>query len=271
MTRAFISLTSDFGVQSQGVGIMEGVARGIAPDAYVLHLMHGLPSFDILAAARTLETVSYLPCGAHVCVCDPGVGSSRKALIIEVKRGDYLIGPDNGVLIPASRVLGGIVRTRELANPKYMRHPVSAIFHGRDIFTPAAAYVVTGTPLHEFGPEVPENQLAQAAYAEAVMQGRSLHARVIQINKFGSAHLNIRQEVWDGFTLRHGDTVTLMTSRWPSLPMPYGLTFSDVPVGKNIILKDDFGRIAVAINQGSFAERYGIKIGDDVSLVLGKS
>src|SRR5690348_8066918 len=115
----FISLTSDFGVQSQGVGLMEATARTIAPHATVLHLMHGLPSFDTIAAARTLESVAYLPVGAHVCVCDPGVGSDRKAIAIQVVRGDFLIGPDNGVLRPASRVLGGVLRIHELTNPQF--------------------------------------------------------------------------------------------------------------------------------------------------------
>mgnify|MGYP001168744501 CR=1 FL=1 len=86
-----ITLTSDFAVQSQGIGAMEATIYSIAPEAKVVHLMHGLPEFNIIAAARTMETVRYLPVGYHVCVCDPGVGTERKALAIQTERGDYFI------------------------------------------------------------------------------------------------------------------------------------------------------------------------------------
>ena len=114
MKKPFITLTSDFGVQSQGIGIMEAVALGINPDAHVVHLMHGLPDFDLFYAARTMETINYLPVGFHVCVVDPGVGTKRKPIIIKTGRGDYLIGPDNGVLLPATRFLGGIKKVVEI-------------------------------------------------------------------------------------------------------------------------------------------------------------
>ena len=142
--KLIITLTSDFGAQSQGVGIMEGVALEINPDAHVIHLMHGLPGFDISYAARTIETINYLPIGYHVCVVDPGVGTKRKPIIIQTGRGDFLVGPDNGVLLPGTRFLGGIRKIVEITNEKYMRKPVSPIFHGRDIFTPAAAYLSKG-------------------------------------------------------------------------------------------------------------------------------
>jgi len=129
MKKPIITLTSDFGVQSQGVGIMEGVALEINPEAHVIHLMHGLPDFNLFYAARIMETINYMPVGFHVCVVDPGVGTKRKPIIIETKRGDFLIGPDNGVLIPATRFLGGIKKIVEITNEKYMRQPVSPIFH----------------------------------------------------------------------------------------------------------------------------------------------
>jgi len=125
MVHQIITLSSDFGVQSQGVGIMEGVALDINPDAKIIHLMHGLPDFNISYAARTLETVNYLSVGFHVMVVDPGVGTKRKPIIIETGRGDFLIGPDNGVLIPATRFLGGIKKVVEITNKKYMRKPIS--------------------------------------------------------------------------------------------------------------------------------------------------
>ena len=162
--KQLITLTSDFGVQSQGIGIMESVALEINPEAHVIHLMHGLPDFDLFYAARTMETINYMPVGYHVCVVDPGVGTKRKPIIIKVGRGDYLIGPDNGVLISATRFLGGIKKVVEITNKRYMRRPISPVFHGRDIFVPAAAYLSKGVKIGEFGTELEQENLEKAPY-----------------------------------------------------------------------------------------------------------
>jgi len=257
-----ITLTSDFGTQSQGVAIMEAVAIELNPNAKVIHLMHGLPDFDLFYAARTMETLNYIPIGCHVCVVDPGVGTKRKPIIIKVGRGDYLVGPDNGVLIPATRFLGGIKKVVEITNEKYMRKPVSPIFHGRDIFMPAAAYLSKGVKMEEFGEELEPETLAKAPYEEAKIRGNEMHAKIISINKFGSLHLNITHEAWDEFGVKAGDSVTLYFKN-DSLDTPFVTTFGDVEKGEDLIMKDDYGRIEVALNQDSFAKLYGVKIGDD--------
>lgn len=266
MKKPIISLTSDFAVQSQGVGAMEGAAISICPDAYVLHLMHGLPEYNITAAARTMETAINLPQGYHVCVCDPGVGTKRRAIAIEVKRGDFLIGPDNGVLIPASRILGGIKRVHELTNPKYMKQPVSPIFHGRDIFTPAAAHLANGVGLEEFGLKLNLHDLVKAPYEEAVLAGDSMNSIVIWINKFGSLELNISTILWDEAGIEVGDRVFLSLPNGVKLNLPVVNTFGEVKVGEDLILKDDYGRIEVAINMGQFAQKYNLAIGDPIKI-----
>lgn len=261
-----ITLTSDFGVQSQGVGIMEAVLFRIAPETKVIHLMHGLPEFNIIAAARTLETVSFVPVGFHVCVCDPGVGTSRKPIICLVQRGDYLIGPDNGVLIPASRMLGGIVEVREIANPEFMNHPVSPLFHGRDVFAPAAAYLSTGVSFERFGPVVSPASLQKEPYEEATIGNGVIRARVIQINRFGSAHLNIRHSDWDSLGLPLGGTIRIDVGAQRSVSARFVRTFGDVPVGGIVILKDDYGRVELAVNQGSFVTAHSLEIGMEVCI-----
>lgn len=266
MKRPIITLTSDFGVQSQGVGIMEAVALDINPEAKVIHLMHGLPDFDLNYAARTMETVNYVPVGCHVCVVDPGVGTERKPIIIKVGRGDYLIGPDNGVLIPATRFLGGIKKAVEITNEKYMRKPVSPVFHGRDIFTPAAAYLSKGVKMEEFGPEINPLLLAEGPYGEANMEKDKIRAKVISVNKFGSLHLNITHAAWDEFGVKLGESVTLYFKN-DSLDTPFATTFGDVEKGEDLIIKDDYGRIEIALNQDSFAKTYGIKIGENFVIV----
>ena len=261
MKRNFITLTSDFGVQSQGVGIMEAVALQINPDAHVIHLMHGLPDFDLFCASRTMETLNYIPQGFHVCVVDPGVGTKRKPIIIETGRGDFLIGPDNGVLIPATRFLGGIKKAVEITNEKYMLHPISPVFHGRDIFTPAAAYLSKGVKIEEFGKSVGTEELARAPYDECEVKYGKITSKIISINKFGSVHLNIMHEAWDASGVKLNDKIKIYF-KGRSITLPFATTFGDVEKGEPLILKDDYGRIEAAINQGSFSKKYGVKIGE---------
>ena len=261
MKRPFITLTSDFGIQSQGVGIMEAVAFNINPKAHVIHLMHGLPDFDLFYAARTMETVNYLPIGCHVCIVDPGVGTKKKPIIIQTKRGDFLIGPDNGILIPATIFLGGIKKSVEITNKKYMRKPISPVFHGRDIFTPAAAYLSKGVKIEEFGEELNPNNLFKAPYEEAKVMGNKIEAKIISINKFGSIHLNITHSIWDDLNLKVKDPINLNLKN-KSIILPYVITFGDVKKGKPLILKDDYGRIEAALNMGSFSKKYNTKIGE---------
>ena len=260
--KSLISLTSDLGIQSQGVGIMESVALEINPEAHVIHLMHGLPDFNLFYAARTMETVNYLPIGYHVCVVDPGVGTKRKPIIIETGRGDYLVGPDNGVLIPATRFLGGIKKVVEITNKKYMRQPVSPVFHGRDIFTPAAAYLSKGVKMEEFGKEIKKEDLVKAPYEEAEIDEDKIHARIISINKFGSLHLNVTHAVWDQFNAKINDIFDLFFDD-EELEAPFVTTFGNVNKGNPLIIKDDYGRVEIALNQDSFAKNHKVKIGDD--------
>lgn len=261
MKQPIITLSSDFGVQSQGIGNMEGVIAQIAPSAKVIHLMHGLPSFDLRTAARTMEVVAFMPVGFHICVVDPGVGTLRRAIIIQVKRGDYFIGPDNGVFMSAVNILGGAKKIVEITNPKFMIQPVSPIFHGRHIFAPAAAYLARGIPIEEFGPQLEFDQLVSAPYSEAAFKKSVINAEVININKFGSLNLNILHSTWDKLKCSHNQTVQA-TFKEEILSLPFVETFGQVEINKPLILKDDYGRVEIAINLGDFAKKYNVQVGD---------
>lgn len=265
---SLISLSSDFGIQSQGVGAMEAAIYSIAPNVRVIHLMHGLPEYQIITAARTLETLDTWPVGCHVCVCDPGVGTTRHALAVQVARGDFLIGPDNGVLIPATRVLGGIVKAVSVENPVYMRPDVSPIFHGRDIFAPAAAHLACGVSVDELGPQVSADALMRAPYEEATVSKGVVEATIIQINKFGSLHLNIRHEQWDSFGFELGQQILLQTDSCNGYQVTYARMFGQVPIGNPLILRDDYGRVEVAINQGRICDQLNAKIGNRIRIIL---
>ncbi len=264
MPRGFISISTDFGPGNKGIGVMRAVMLGICPHATIIDLANDITGFDIKQGAKLLEATAYLPIGCHLCVVDPGVGTRRRAIIIQTGRGDFLVGPDNGVLIPATRFLGGIANVYEITNATLMRTPVSPIFHGRDIFAPAAAHLTAGTPIEQFGPSIPPSDLAPAAYEEAVYENGSIDAEVILINAFGSVFLNIMQ------TEMHklcsvGDIVNVHCGE-KTMPVPYQRTFGDVQEGEDVMMDDDFGRVEMAANRGSFAKKYNVKTGDPVTL-----
>jgi S-adenosyl-L-methionine hydrolase (adenosine-forming) len=163
-------LTTDFGKQSQGVGMMEAVIAEIAPKARVIHYMHGIEDYDIMSAARVLETVQSIMPAIHVCVRDPGVGTARRPLAILTHRGDIVIGPDNGVLLLAVTALDVAVEAREISHPAVMRHPMSAVFHGRDVFCPASAHLANGLSFHLVGEPVDTASLAPAPFTNATQE-----------------------------------------------------------------------------------------------------
>ncbi|MBI5036300.1 SAM-dependent chlorinase/fluorinase [Candidatus Micrarchaeota archaeon] len=260
-----ISLTSDFGVQTQGIAAMRGSIWEVSPDARVVDLMHGIESFNLFSGARTMESVVNLPVGCHVCVVDPGVGTKRRGIAIQVGRGDYLIGPDNGVLMTAPRFLGGIKKVVALENSKYMKTPVSPIFHGRDVFVRAAAHLCEGVELEEFGRELEEKELIPAPYGEAEAKGGTVKAKIIHVNKYGSVHLNMRAEAFKKWGVRKGGKVEAEFTGKKVL-FTAGETFGDVPKGEEVIFADDYGRVEMAVNMGSFAEKHGLKQGQEVVL-----
>jgi S-adenosylmethionine hydrolase len=242
---------------------MEAVIYSINPDARVIHLMHGISGFDLFTAARTMETVYYMPVGYHVCVVDPGVGTRRKAIAVRAKRGDYFVGPDNGCLMTAPRLLGGIDKVVEISNEKYMIRPVSPIFHGRHIFAPVAAHLSLGVPIESLGRELSPKTCVKAPYEEATVEDKRIAATAIHVNHFGSVHLNILHEEWDRLGVDPGKKVRLTVGR-KSFELPFVTTFGDVAKAKPLIMKDDYKRVEVAINMGSFVKKHRLNVGDRV-------
>jgi S-adenosylmethionine hydrolase len=218
----FITLTTDLGTQSHGVGMMEAVIAEIAPQARVIHYTHGIADYDTTRAARVLGTVRFIMPAIHVCVCDPGVGTARRPLAILTHRGDIVIGPDNGVLLPAVAALGGAAEIRQITNPAVMRHPVSAVFHGRDVFCPTAAQLANGLSFQLVGEPVDPAILAPAPYTDATPEEGRWMARVIHVDKFGNTHLNISQDEWRSLAPPAGRMVdvVLPPGRHPPCPLP---------------------------------------------------
>ncbi|MBI4125819.1 MAG: SAM-dependent chlorinase/fluorinase [Deltaproteobacteria bacterium] len=266
MITKLITLSSDFGPGNIGCGAMEAVIYEICPESKVVHLCHAIEPFNVKEGAKMLEGVAKLPVGFHVGVVDPGVGTLRKGIAIQTKRGDFLIGPDSGLLRPASEFLGGISAAYELANERYRRNPVSPIFHGRDIFAPAAAYLAKGIKPEDLGPKLNPDQLAPAPYPEARWAGDQIECQVIHINENGSLFLNLHAEELSK-QAQEGHTIDLkVTPGARHLVLSFCRTFGEVAAGEALILKDDFGRVEVAINQGDFASKFHIRRGDRLTL-----
>lgn len=259
-----ITLTTDFGNQVHGIGAMKLVIYKINPDAKIVDYAHGLSDFDIVSASRTMECLRFSQPSINVCVVDPGVGTERKGVVIETNTGHFFIGPDNGVFTSACRLMDGIKRAHVLSNQKLMNDTVSHIFHGRDVFAPAAAHISKGVDISEFGE--PVSNLFEAPYDEAKNVGGSLEAEVIAINKFQSLHLNI---LWDAFDIfRQNLKSNVINVKIGSQDIRFKLvdTFGEVDIGHKVILKDDFGRVQLAVNRGNLNKELGLNIGSKVIL-----
>lgn len=269
-TKPLITLTSDFGWSSQGVGMMKAVAHLLAPHAHVIDLTHDVVPFSTIDGASELETLAHLPWpGIHVCVVDPGVGSSRRVVGIETARGDVLIGPDNGVLIPAAHAMGGVVRAVNVVNSDFMLSDVSSTFHGRDIMVPAAGALASGTEPQQLGESVRPQELAPPPFTEASWNETRCEAVVIHINRYGTAYLNILNSDFVTSPLANEKMVDVTSdSATHHTSVRVGASFSDVDVGQPILFGGHYGRLQLAVNQGSFAELYGVEVGATVLLHL---
>jgi S-adenosyl-L-methionine hydrolase (adenosine-forming) len=266
MARPIITFATDFGPAAPAV--CRGVMFGIAPDANVIDISHQIPRFSIRDGADTLVfTLPYMPVGIHVAVVDPGVGTSRLAIALRVARGDVLIGPDNGLLIPAAEALGGIVEARSIENRDLMRAEISSSFHGRDIFAPVAAHLANGVPFESVGPAVPVDRVVRLTLPKPVVSEGRLDTVVTHVMIFGNvtfAGTPADLEAAIG-PLRPGQKLIVDFDSGPGQPptrerTTWQRTFGDVPQGESLVMPDSEGRLSFADNQGDAAARLGLTV-----------
>src|SRR5688500_8898291 len=188
-----ISFLSDFGHDDEFVGVVKSVIREIAPEATVIDLTHSIPPFDIRAGSLALaRAVQYVARGIVLAVVDPGVGTDRRAVAVEVAGGDgVFVGPDNGLLASAVAMTGGAERAVELSNPVYQLPAPGPTFAGRDIFGPAAAHIANGVDLAELGDEVDIHTLLPGVLPLSRHEDERLVAEVLWVDRFGNAQLNV--------------------------------------------------------------------------------
>jgi S-adenosylmethionine hydrolase len=257
-----IVFMTDFGTVDDSVPICKGVMYSIMPTVRIVDLSHQVTPFAILDGARFLEGATpYYPAGAvFVVVIDPGVGSTRRAVIIESKRGQYFVLPDNGLItLVADR--DGLESAHEITNPDWMiGKALSSTFHGRDIFSPAAAHIARGDGWTQAGPALQLKSLVRLDIQAAKVDENGLHGEVIATDgPFGNLVTNVNAEDFLKLGYQRGQTVPL-TIDGRKIDLPFVKTFSDVPLKKPLIYIDSRGHFALAVNQGSFADVYDVKI-----------
>ena len=249
---------TDFDTANDAVAICKAVILSIAPDARVMDITHRVTPYSIEEGARFLEGVSpYYPAGTiFVTVVDPGVGTSRKAVIVKTKKDQYFVLPDNGLITPVID-RDGLASAREITNPNWIiQAPISSTFHGRDIFSPAGAHLAAGWEFNLVGPEVP--QLVRLTPKTSATTDKGIAGDVIALDDpFGSLITDIPGDEFKKLAYNFGDPVKLEVNKKPVV-LPYVKTFMDVPVGDPLLFIDSRNRVSIAVNQGDYSKKFGV-------------
>lgn len=250
-----VTFLSDFGSGSPYPAAMKAAAAELC-DALLMDISHDVPAGAIREGAYLLWSVAHACASGtvHCAVIDPGVGTQRAALAV-ASGGQVFVGPDNGVLLPAARRLGTPVVYR-LTVPGFWRQPVSATFHGRDVFAPVAARVASGTPLAAVG--VPIDSYVDLAFPEGRRDGSGLVGEVLWVDRFGNLVTSIPGDLLQGLPPGSGVVIDTVTA---SLPAMSARAFGDAAPGEAVVLVGSDGMVEVAVNRGSAASRLAASLG----------
>jgi S-adenosylmethionine hydrolase len=244
------------------------VIKRIAPDVEVIDITHGIPPQHVLQGALVLaSTLPYMPSGIHVAIVDPGVGSKRKPVALRGGDGRVYVGPDNGLLLVAADGLGGVEQAVELANEEFMLTPVSRTFHGRDIFSPAAAHLAAGLALEELGPAVEPDALVRLELPTPQIGQARIRATALYVDRFGNIQLNLTSSDLERVGIVPGAKVEIEI-RFERYFAVAARTFADVRPGDIVLYEDAYRNIALAINSGDAARMFSARVGQEVLLSL---
>jgi S-adenosyl-L-methionine hydrolase (adenosine-forming) len=247
------------------VGVCHAVIYRACPMARIVDLGHQIPPFDIRkAAAMAAAGVYQIPEAIHLVVVDPGVGGGRRDLCIVTENGTRLVGPDNGVLLPAAARAGGILSVIALNADMIDRDAPLPTFHARDVLAPAAAALACGVQPRSLGTEVDVGTLAPAPFGPYAVEGEYVLGEVLEADRFGSLRFNIPAEALGALGLRTPRLEIGIGHN--SLAVPFGMTFANVAEGEPVALVDSSGWLTLAVNTGSAADRYGVAPGARVRI-----
>jgi len=257
-----ITFLSDYGYEDEFAGACRAVIARIAPEAPLIDLTHGVPAGDVRRGALALaDALPFAPDGVHLAVVDPGVGTARPAIAVRAAAADrILVGPDNGLLWPALERFGGPAGAVEVSASPFRLEPVSATFHGRDLFAPVAARLALGAALDEAGDPLDPASLKRLELPAARVDAGRVVAEVVAVDRFGNASLSATPE---HLGLRAGER-TVVEAGGEGHETPLATTFGDVEEGKTLLYLTSSGRLALAVNRGSAAEALGLGVGDEV-------
>jgi S-adenosylmethionine hydrolase len=250
----WISLTTDYGTFDGFVAACHGSIARIAPEIRVIDVTHHVPPADVARGAAVLaQTAPHLPPSVHCAVVDPGVGTSRRGIAIGTP-GGVLVGPDNGLLVPAAEALGGIDTVVELTNKDWLLGDVSRTFHGRDVFAPAAARIAVGAPLGDAGPEAAADTVVRLPQPVVTVGDGWIEAEVLTVDRFGNVQLAATGGALSGLgpdLLVNGNVRARR-----------GTTFADVEKGDLLVYEDSAGQVAIAVNNGRAVVVLSVRAGD---------
>ena len=258
-----ITFLSDYGRADEFVGVVHSVIRSIAPEVGVVDLTHDIAPHDVRAGGLLLaRSAQYLCPGVVLAVVDPGVGSDRRAVAVEVGDGmSVLVGPDNGLLAPAVAMVGGASRAVDLTNTDLHLPAAGATFAGRDVFAPVAAQLCRGVDLAELGDLLDPALLQPGVLPLSREEDGHVVAQVLWIDRFGNAQLNVDPDELAAF----GDRVRLRfadTARTARL----GATYAELGPGDVGLLTDSYGLLALAMNGVGAAPTLGLAEGDELTI-----
>jgi S-adenosylmethionine hydrolase len=260
-----VTFLSDYGTDDEFVGVVHSVIRQLAPGVTVIDLTHGVAPFDVRGGGLTLaRSAQYLAPGVILAVVDPGVGSDRRAVAVEVAGGAaVLVGPDNGLLAGAVGMIGGAERAVVLDDPRFHLAAAGPTFDGRDVFAPVAAHLCLGVPLEEVGTLVDTSSLTPGLLPLSEATADSVSGEVLWVDRYGNAQLNVDPDDLDGW----GERVELRVGEQRRSARRVR-TVSDLGTGQIGLIVDSYGLVALVADRTSVADELHLAAGDPV--VLGR-
>lgn len=268
-----ITFLSDYGLQDEFVGVCHGVIALRCPAVRVIDLTHGIPPQDVRAGALALAAaLPFMPAGVHIAVVDPDVGArgeqARRALALRTARENrLLVGPDNGLLLPAAERFGGVERAVEISHSPERATGAARTFDGRDLFAPVAAALADGASLDAMGPALDSDQLRRLKLSVAEVRGGELRAHVLHSDRFGNLVLDATPEQLAQLGVREGDALAVAYADRVHGARSAG-AFADVPAGELLLYEDARRMVALAVNRGSALERLGARRDDELVVRL---
>ena len=269
---------SDFGLKDGAVSAMKGVAMGVSPDLKLFDLTHDIPAYNIWEAAYRLEqTVQYWPAGTvFVSVVDPGVGTTRKSVVLKTNSGHFIVNPDNGTLTLVAQSLG-IAELREIdeATNRRKGSEKSYTFHGRDVYAYTAARLAAGDiSFEQVGPVLP-NQVVSISFQKAKFENGKIRGTIAILDiQYGNIWTNIPDDIFKQLNVKTADSVKVSiyhnnTKKYDG-KMPYVETFGSVAKNKPLLYLNSLTQVSFALNMGNFSEVYHIYSGNNWTVEISK-